>query len=43
MNKIGEVLGKYPKIYNSRRGFEYFKKVIEGIKQQYGLKEVFIL
>ena len=30
MNKAGEVLGRYPKVYNSRQGFEYFVRVIEG-------------
>jgi len=29
MNKSGEVIGRYPKIFNSRKGFEYFHKVIE--------------
>jgi hypothetical protein len=24
MNKEGEVLGKYPRVYNSRKGFDYF-------------------
>ncbi len=29
MNKEGTVLGRYPKIYNSRKGFDYFHGVIE--------------
>ncbi|HEX9758837.1 MAG TPA: IS110 family transposase [Nitrospiria bacterium] len=40
MNKEGEVLGKYPKIYNSRRGFDYFAKVIEEVKTSNGFKGV---
>ncbi len=42
MNKEGEVLGRYPKIYNSRRGFEYFEKVVEETKSKHGLKDVLI-
>jgi hypothetical protein len=32
MSKEGTVLGKYPKIYNSRKGFDYFHTVIETIQ-----------
>ena len=39
MNEAGEVLGRYPKIYNSRAGFEYFTKEIDKIKKRAGLKE----
>ena len=42
MSKDGEVLGRYPKIYNSRKGFEYFKKAIEVTKRKNGLKKVLI-
>ncbi len=42
MNKEGEVLGKYPKVYNSREGFEYFVEVIEKVKKEYGLKDVLV-
>ncbi len=42
MNEIGEVIGRYPKVNNSREGFEYFKKVIEEAKKRKGLKEVLI-
>jgi transposase len=42
MNKEGEVLGRYPKIYNSRKGFNYFAEVIEGIRAREGLKKVLI-
>ena len=40
MNEAGEVLGRYPKINNSREGFEYFKKAVEQVKKKAGLKEV---
>ena len=42
MNKGGDVLGTYPKIYNSRKGFDYFVDVIEGARMKHGLKEVLI-
>ena len=42
MNEAGEVLARYPKVYNSRDGFEYFKKGIEQVKKKAGLKEVLI-
>ncbi len=29
MNKGGEVVGRYPRIYNTRKGFDYFVKVEE--------------
>ena len=32
MNKEGKVLGKYPKVYNSRAGFDYFVKMVEEVK-----------
>jgi hypothetical protein len=28
MDKEGEVLGRYPKVYNSRKGFDYFHAVV---------------
>jgi transposase len=40
MNEAGEVLGRYPKIYNSRGGFEQFKEVMEVIKRKKGFKRV---
>jgi len=40
MNKEGEVLGRYPKVYNSRKGFEYFVEVIEEVKTSNGFKGV---
>lgn len=42
MNRDGEVLGTYPKIYNSRKGFNYFIEIIEGAKAKHGLEEVLI-
>jgi transposase len=42
MNKAGEVLGRYPKVYNTRQGFEYFVKIIEGAKKKYGFRDVLI-
>lgn len=42
MNKKGEPLGRYPKIYNSRKGFDYFTNVIEETKKKEGLKDVLI-
>ncbi len=42
MNKEGEVLDKYPRIYNSRKGFNYFSKIIETIKKKKGFKDVLI-
>lgn len=42
MNKEGKVLGKYPKVYNSRQGFDYFVKIVEEAKAKHGLKNVLI-
>lgn len=42
MNKEGTVLGRYPKIYNSRKGFDYFLMVIEAMKKNYGFTDVLI-
>lgn len=42
MNKAGEILGRYPKVYNSRIGFEYFKRTIEHTKKKHGCKRVLI-
>ncbi len=41
MNKEGEILGRYPKVYNSRKGFDYFKGEIER-KRKEGYKDVII-
>jgi len=42
MSKEGTVLGRYPKIYNSRKGFDYFQTVIESMKKKYGFNNVLI-
>jgi transposase len=42
MNKEGKVLGSYPKMLNSREGFEEFVKITEGLKAKYGLSDVII-
>jgi transposase len=42
MNKEGEVLGRYPKVYNSRAGFDFFVRIVEEAKAKHGLKEVLI-
>jgi transposase len=42
MNKEGTILGRYPKIYNSRKGFDYFHAVIETTKKRYGFTDVII-
>ncbi len=42
MNKEGTVLGRYPKIYNSRKGFDYFHDIIETAKNKYGFTDVLI-
>ncbi len=42
MNKAGEVIGRYPKVYNSRKGFEYFKQIIKNAKRQYKFKAVLV-
>lgn len=42
MNKEGEVFGKYPRIYNTRRGFDYFAKVLDETKAKKGFRDVII-
>jgi len=42
MDKEGNILGKYPKVYNSRAGFDFFVKVTEQIKKKHGMKDVLI-
>ena len=42
MNREGKVLGSCAKVYNSREGFEQFRKMVEDLKAQYGLKDVLI-
>ena len=42
MDKEGNVLGRYPKIYNSRKGFDYFHTMVEQTKRKHKLTRVFI-
>lgn len=42
MDKGGEIKERYSKVYNSRRGFDYFKDIIEGMKERGGYEEVLI-
>jgi transposase len=42
MDKEGYVLGRYPKIYNSRKGFDYFRAVVEQMKRDRGFSHVLI-
>jgi transposase len=42
MNQEGEVLGTYPRIYNSRKGFDYFHQVVEETKAKKGFRSVLI-
>ena len=42
MDKEGRVLGKYPRIYNSRKGFDYFRAVVNEAMREHGLNDVLI-
>jgi transposase len=42
MDKEGNVLGRYPKIYNSRKGFDYFHTMVEQVRRKHKLTRVFI-
>ena len=42
MDKEGNVLGRYPKAYNSRKGFEYFRTMVDKVKRRHKLTQVFI-
>lgn len=42
INKAGDVLAKYDRVYNSRKGFDYYHKVIEKMKKKHGFKDVLI-
>jgi len=42
LNREGTVLGRYPKIYNSRKGFDFFHTIIEATKKRYGFTDVLI-
>lgn len=42
MDKEGNVLGRYPKIYNSRKGFDYFQTMLTKTQQKHKLTDVLI-
>ena len=42
MDKEGEAFGQYPKIFNSRKGFDYFHTVVEKAKRKRGFTDVLI-
>lgn len=42
MNQEGQVLGSYPKMPNSREGFEQFVRITEALKAKQGMKDVLI-
>src|SRR5512135_2930436 len=42
MDREGNVLGRYPKIYNARKGFDYFHTMVEQTKRKHKLTRVFI-
>lgn len=42
MDKEGDVIGKYPRIYNSRKGFDYFHTIVEQAKRKRGCTDVLI-
>ncbi|HZV81445.1 MAG TPA: transposase [Geobacteraceae bacterium] len=42
MNQEGKVLGSYPKMPNSREGFEQFVRMTEDLKSKQGMKDVLI-
>jgi transposase len=42
MDKEGNVLGRYPKIYNSRMGFDYFQTIVTQMKRKHKLTHVLI-
>lgn len=42
MDKEGDVIGKYPRIYNSRKGFDYFHTIVEQAKRKREYTDVII-
>jgi activator of 2-hydroxyglutaryl-CoA dehydratase len=42
MNKEGAVLGRHPRVYNSRDGFDQFIRITEDLKAKHGMKDVLI-
>ncbi len=42
MDKKGKVLKKMPKVYNSRRGFKYYRNQVEIMMKRHGFKDVIV-
>jgi transposase len=42
MDKEGNVLGRYPTVYNARKGFDYFQTMITKTKKKHKLTDVLI-
>jgi transposase len=42
MDKEGDVIEKHPKIYNSRKGFDYFHTIVEQARRKRGFTDVLI-
>jgi len=42
MDKEGKVLGRYPTVYNSRKGFDYFQAMVTKTKREHKFTDVLI-
>ena len=42
MDREGNVLGRYPTVYNSRKGFDFFQTMVMKTKRKYKLTDVLI-
>jgi len=42
MDKEGNILGRYPTIYNSRKGFDYFHTILTKTRRKHKLTDVLI-
>jgi transposase len=42
MDKEGNVLGRHPTIYNSRKGFDYFQTMLTKTRRKHKLTDVLI-
>ncbi len=42
MDKEGNVLGRYPTVYNARKGFDYFQTMVTNTKKKHKLTDVLI-
>ncbi len=42
MDKEGNILGRYPTVYNSRKGFDYFQTMVTKTKKKHKLTDVLI-